>query len=110
MGDEPGVEAIPARPECAWIGRELEQKAQSYAVAHVVPDHMTEVRSRVLQLVAKTEAAVKDRQTKEISWDHRAEELKYQEQAGKTNARLNSGEARSARTHCRHALRSAWRT
>ncbi|MGH9809411.1 MAG: helicase-related protein, partial [Terriglobia bacterium] len=24
---EPGVEAILARPECAWIGRELEQKA-----------------------------------------------------------------------------------
>jgi hypothetical protein len=38
---------------------------------------------------------VKDRLTKEITyWDHRAEELKLQEQAGKTNARLNSQEAR----------------
>jgi hypothetical protein len=38
---------------------------------------------------------VKDRLTKEINyWDHRAEELKLQEQAGKPNARLNSGEAR----------------
>jgi hypothetical protein len=46
-------------------------------------------------LIAKTEAAVKDRLTKEINyWDHRAEELKLQEQAGKPNARLNSGEAR----------------
>jgi Domain of unknown function (DUF3883) len=43
----------------------------------------------------KTEAAVKDRLTKEISyWDHRAEILKLQEQAGHPNARLNSNEAR----------------
>jgi hypothetical protein len=38
---------------------------------------------------------VKERLTKEITyWDHRAEQLKLQEQAGKTGARLNSGEAR----------------
>ena len=93
--DEPGVEAFLGRPECTWINRELEQKAQGYAIAHVVPEHLTEVRSRKLALITKTEAAVKDRLTKEISyWDHRAEQLKLQEQAGKPNARLNSGEAR----------------
>ncbi|MBN1984137.1 MAG: DUF3883 domain-containing protein, partial [Chitinivibrionales bacterium] len=92
---EPGLEAILARPECAWIGRELEQKAQSYAIANVVPQHLSEVRGRKLELIAKTEAAVKDRLTKEITyWDHRAELLKLQEQAGKPNARLNSNEAR----------------
>ena len=38
---------------------------------------------------------MKDRLVKEITyWDHRAEQLKLQEQAGKPNARLNSGEAR----------------
>ena len=38
---------------------------------------------------------MKDRLTKEIGyWDHRAEDLKLQEQAGKPNARLNSQEAR----------------
>ena len=38
---------------------------------------------------------MKDRLTKEITyWDHRAEQLKLQEQAGKPNARLNSDEAR----------------
>src|SRR4029077_7826621 len=48
-----------------------------------------------LGLIAKTEAAVKERLTKEITyWDHRAEELKLQEHAGKPNAKLNSGEAR----------------
>ena len=93
--DEPGVDAILDRPECAWIDRALEQKAQGYAVAHVVPEHLKEVRDAKLALIAKTEAAVKERLTKEITyWDHRAEQLKLQEQAGRLNARLNSGEAR----------------
>jgi len=91
----PRLEALLERPECRWIERELEQKAQAHAVQNVVPEHLEEVRSRKLALIAKTEAAVKDRLTKEITyWDHRAEELKHQEQAGKPNARLNSGEAR----------------
>jgi SNF2 family DNA or RNA helicase len=93
--DEPQVEAILARPECAWITRDLELKAQSYAVTSVVPEHLAEVRTRKVELIDKTEAAVKDRLTKEITyWDHRAEDLKLQEQAGRPNARLNSGEAR----------------
>jgi len=92
---EPTVETILHRPECAWITREMEQKAQGHAIAHIVPEHVQEVRGARLGLIAKTEAAVKERLTKEITyWDHRAEQLKLQEQAGKPNARLNSGEAR----------------
>ena len=93
--EEPTVETILKRPECTWITRELEQKAQGHAIAHVVPDHLREVRGRRIEWIDKTRAAVKDRLTKEINyWDHRAEELKLQEQAGKVNARLNSQEAR----------------
>jgi SNF2 family DNA or RNA helicase len=93
--DEPNADAILDRTECTWIGRGLEQQAQGYAIAHVVPEHVDEVKSRTLELIAKTEAAVKDRLTKEITyWDHRAEQLRLQEQAGHPNARLNSGEAR----------------
>jgi superfamily II DNA or RNA helicase len=93
--DDPALDEIFSRPECAWVSRELEQKAQNHAVVHVVPEHLSEVRDDRLDLIAKTEAAVKERLTKEITyWDHRAEELKLQEQAGKPNARLNSGEAR----------------
>ena len=93
--DDPDVEAILDRPECAWIDRDLEQRAQAHAVAQVVPEHLAEVRDARLDLIRKTEAAVKDRLTKEIAyWDHRAEQLKLDEQAGKTGARLNSGEAR----------------
>ena len=92
---EPGVDALLDRPECAWIEREIESKAQGHAIAHVVPEHLKEVRDAKLALLAKTEAAVKDRLTKEITyWDHRAEQLKMQEQAGKPNAKLNSDEAR----------------
>ena len=93
--DEPSVEAILERPECAWINREMEQKAQAYAVAQVVPEHLAQVRDPKRALIDKTEAAVKDRLTKEISyWDHRAEQLKLQEKAGASGARLNSDEAR----------------
>jgi len=95
QADGPGVDEILARPECAWISREVEQKAQGHAIANVVPEHLGEVRTQRLDLIDRTVAAVKDRLTKEISyWDHRAEQLKLQEQAGKPNARLNSGEAR----------------
>ena len=92
---EPGIEAILDRPECQWITRELEKQVQGYAITQVVPEHLADVRGRKLELITRTEAAVKDRLTKEITyWDHRAEELKLQEQAGKPNAKLNSGEAR----------------
>jgi SNF2 family DNA or RNA helicase len=92
---EPAINVILDRPESLWINRELEQKAQGYAIANVVPQHLAEVRGHKVELIAKTEAAVKERLTKEITyWDHRAEELKLQEQAGKPNAKLNSGEAR----------------
>ncbi len=93
--DEPSVEALLARPECAWINGEVEQQAQAYAVAQVIPEHLAQVRDPKLALIAKTEAAVKDRLTKEISyWDHRAEQLKLQEQAGASGARLNADQAR----------------
>jgi superfamily II DNA or RNA helicase len=93
--DEPSMADLLARPECAWITRALEQRAQSHAIANVVPEHVAEVRGRRLAWIEKTRAAVKDRLTKEITyWDHRAEQLKLQEQAGKAGARLNSQEAR----------------
>ena len=93
--DEPGYDAVLERPECAWIGSALEQTAQQYAVSQVVPEHLGEVRKSRLDLIKKTTEAVNDRLTKEIAyWDLRAEELKAQEQAGRTNARLNSTQAR----------------
>ena len=66
-----------------------------YAALHLVPEHLTEVRRRREELVAKTLVAVKDRLTKEVNyWYHRAAQLKDQELAGRANAKLNSGLAR----------------
>ena len=60
-----------------------------------MPEHLQEIRSARLKLIAKTEAAVKDRLTKEVAyWDHRASQLRDQELAGRPGAKLNSGEAR----------------
>ncbi len=93
--DEPPVEAILEHSECTWISRNLEQQVQAHAVSHAVPAHLNEVRGARLELIDKTEAAVKNRLTKEISyWDRRADDLREDELAGKTNARLNSAEAR----------------
>jgi SNF2 family DNA or RNA helicase len=93
--DQPQASAILDRPECAWITRELEPQVQGHAIARVVPEHLQEVRTRRVEWLDKTRAAVKERLTKEVSyWDHRAETLKLQEQAGRPNARLNSQEAR----------------
>ena len=107
---EPGAAAILARPECAWISGGLERQAQEHAVTRVVPGHLQEVRAARLGLIAKTEAAVKERLTKEIAhWDHRASQLREQELAGRPGAKLNSGEARrradALQTRLRRRLR-----
>lgn len=92
--EEPAPAEILSRPECAWIDQDLESKAEAYAAAEVVPQHLAEVREVRTAALDRTEAAVKERLTKEITyWDHRAEDLKLQEKAGRPNARLNSGEA-----------------
>lgn len=91
---EPSVEGLLSRPELDWISKELEHQAQAHTIEHVVPEHLEEIRNRKVELIRKTEAAVKDRLTKEINyWDHRAEELKLQEQAGK-QPKMNSTQAR----------------
>ena len=78
-----------------WLHNDLESRATDYAITHLVPKHFKEVKDRKEELITKTIAAVKERLTKEIAyWDHRAEELKAQELAGKINARINSAKAR----------------
>jgi SNF2 family DNA or RNA helicase len=93
--DEPDALTILKQPQCAWITGDLEQHAQSHAIATLVPEHVREVRERRLAQIEKIRTAVKDRLTKEIAyWDRRAEELKLMEQSGKPGSRLNSQEAR----------------
>ena len=93
--DDPSLDQILKLPECKWTGGNMEDTVQGYAVEEVIPEHLREVREDRLKLIDKTRVAVKERLTKEINyWDNRAEALKLEEHAGKTGARLNSGEAR----------------
>jgi len=81
--------------EPSWLRDQIETLATNFAVAKLVPRHLAEVRERKEALVDKTLEAVKARLTSEINyWDHRAEQLKEQELAGMSNARINSGKAR----------------
>ena len=83
--------AVDPMLEKDWLKKELEASARAYAVQNLVPRMFTAERQRREEMVTRTITAVKDRLTKEISyWDHRAQDLKAQELAGRVNARLNS--------------------
>ncbi len=90
--DEPALLASTLRQP--WLADGVEERGLDYAIQHAVPEHLKEVRLRTIARVERTTAAVKDRLTKEINyWDHRANELKQQELAGK-QPRMNSARAR----------------
>ncbi len=73
---------------------DLESVALGHAIASLVPPHLGEIKARQEDRITRTMAAVKERLTKEITyWDHRALELKAQEEAGK-QPRLNSRKAK----------------
>lgn len=75
--------------------QDWENQAIRYVIRELVPQHLQAVRQFREPLIAKSRREVKNRLTKEINyWDHRAEDLKTQELAGKVNARLNSTKAR----------------
>lgn len=75
----------------AWLHKDVEDLARGYAIANIIPAHVTEVRTHKEKMINKTVKAVKERLTAEIQyWDFRAADLKQKESAGKVNARLNS--------------------
>jgi hypothetical protein len=81
--------AVELLLEQDWLKNELVATARAYAVQNLVPRLFSETRQRREEMVTRTIAAVHDRLTKEISyWDHRAQDLKAQERAGRVNARL----------------------
>lgn len=79
-----------------WLSDGLEERAISFAIGTVVPEHLQEVKLRRESIIQKTEQEVKARLTREIGfWDQRAVELAAQESAGKSRSKLNSGNART---------------
>ena len=92
--DEKGFIALILEQD--WLRNNLEPQATRYAIAHLMPEHLQEVKERKEELIVKTIKAVKERLTKEIYyWDQQAEALKQQEAAGKVNAKINSAKART---------------
>lgn len=78
-----------------WLGSALEEKAMEYAVNELVPQHLEEVQTQRNSRIEKTKEQVRNRLLKEIAhWDHRAEQLRLDEQAGKRNAKVNSKQLR----------------
>lgn len=78
-----------------WLNQNLEQRALAFAIQRIVPPHLEEVRARREHYIQKVMQQVKARLTAEINyWDHRANVLKAQEDAGKSRSNLNSANAR----------------
>ena len=74
-----------------WLRGDVERIAMNYAVAELVPEHFSKVRTQRIRHVDKVMKAVKERLMAEIRyWDYRAGELKQKESQGKQNARQNS--------------------
>lgn len=106
-GYAPYLDYTPATPEQLaaaqmlfdepWLGQNLEQRALGFAIEKIVPAHLDEVRTRREVYIQKVMQQVKARLTSEINyWDHRANVLKAQEDAGKSRSNINSGNARRA--------------
>jgi superfamily II DNA or RNA helicase len=70
--------------EGEWLKKEWEHDVMGFALRDLVPPHVAEVKRQRLALLDKVEGEVRARLQKEINyWDHRAEDLKAQESAGK---------------------------
>jgi superfamily II DNA or RNA helicase len=82
-----------------WLEQDLERRAQAFAIGHIVPRHLDEVRTRRLAEVAKIEREVRARLVREIGyWDSRAHRLREEQRAGR-DQRLNAQRAeRTAET------------
>jgi hypothetical protein len=89
-------ERLLAEPvlDAPWVRDDLEQRGMDHGIVEAAPAHLEEVRRRTLDRVDRTALAVRERLLAEIRhWDHRANELKNQELAGK-QPKMNSARAR----------------
>lgn len=108
-GPAPYLDCRPITPEeravitdaitAPWLSGNVESQALGYAVQTLVPDHLSEVRTRRISEIDKVEREVRARLNREINyWDARAARLREEERAGKEQ-RINAqnAEATAAR-------------
>lgn len=115
-GHAPYLDYRPATPEergqlrewldGSWLSGDLEAEALELAVTDAVPTHLAQVRARTMARVHKVRVAVHERLTREINhWDHRANELADQVQAGR-QPKMNPDRARQRADDLSSRLRS----
>jgi superfamily II DNA or RNA helicase len=77
--------ALAKAVEDPWLARGAEDVAVGWAIEHSLPAHTKEITARVVPMVERTRAQVRQRLTSEINhWDARHAELLDQEAAGRT--------------------------
>jgi Protein NO VEIN, C-terminal len=96
-----------------WLAEGLAAMAERFAITRMVPEHLAEVRRRRLPELEKEESEVEARLRREIlHWDHRAQDLRLRERAGKetrlsaqvAEGRANELQARLRRRQAELAL------
>lgn len=89
------TEVLTKSESMNWLRQSMEDKIKSFAITTIAKEHLERVKKNRQYLVNKTKDAVLERLTNEIRyWDHRARDLRIQEESGRPNAKLNSNEAR----------------
>lgn len=103
---EDEISAAQSTLQQGWISDEPDKQATSFAVQHVVPQHIERVRKDRIERIERAQKAIKHRLTQEIAyWDSRAVDLQAREDAGRT-AKLNSTIARNKADELEARLRS----
>jgi hypothetical protein len=88
------LDLLQAVVAAGWVERDFNSTALEYAISDLSRSHLDEVRRRTVDRVDRTVAAVTDRLQAQIRyWDHRANQLREQELAGR-QPRMNSDNAR----------------
>jgi superfamily II DNA or RNA helicase len=91
------AQLIAARPlfDASWLARDMEGRAASFAIQHIVPEHLRSVSVRREEHLKKTMQQVHQRLTQEITyWDAYANKLQAVEDAGKRRGGLSASQAR----------------
>ena len=90
----PEEQAVVAKAITApWLSGGIEDRALGYAIATLVPAHLTEIKQRRLAEIEKVDREVRARLRREINyWDARAARLREDERAGKEQ-RVNASNA-----------------
>jgi hypothetical protein len=104
-GNAPYLDYVPATPEqlaevaplldAPWLMDDMEGRAASFAIQHIVPEHLRSVSVRREEQLKKTMQQVHQRLTQEINyWDAYAVKLQAVEDAGKRRGGISASQAR----------------